>query len=107
MADESWRANYTTSGFRAVGGKLTLSGGRLEFRPHGLDRALAGRGFQTDVGAISSVGREGRTLNPLSGGMRTRLRIETADGQVALFVVNKLDQVIERIEAARSEAAAG
>jgi hypothetical protein len=31
MAVESWRANYTTSGFRAVGGALTPV--RCEARP--------------------------------------------------------------------------
>jgi hypothetical protein len=110
MADTSeWscRANRTQSALRAVGGHLVLEGGRLEFRPHGFDRALSGKGWSTPLSAVRSVGTEPRGLNPFSGALRERLRIETEDGGVELFVVNKLGEVRERIEAERAAAAGG
>ncbi len=96
----SCRANRTQSAFRAVGGRLVLEGDRLEFRPHGVDRALSGKGWSTPLSAIRSVGTEPRGLNPFSGALRERLRIEVDDGTVELFVVNKLGEVRERIEGA-------
>jgi hypothetical protein len=99
MTEWSCRANRTQSALRAVGGKLVLEGNRLEFRPHGFDRALSGKGWSTPLAAIRSVGSEPRGLNPFSGAMRERLRVELDDGSVELFVVNKLGDVRERIEA--------
>jgi hypothetical protein len=96
----SCRANRTQSAFRAVGGHLVLEDDRLEFRPHGFDRALAGKEWSVPLTAIRSVGTEPRGLNPFSGAMRERLRIETEDGGVELFVVNKLGEVRERISGA-------
>jgi hypothetical protein len=100
----SCRANRTQSAFRAVGGHVVLEGDRLEFRPHGFDRALAGKEWSVPLTAIRSVGAEPRGLNPFSGAIRERLRIETEDGGVELFVVNKLAEVRERIDAAVAEA---
>ncbi len=77
-----------------------LEGVRLEFRPHGFDRALAGKGWSTQLAAVRSVGSEPRGLNPLNGALRERLRIELHDGSVELFVVTNLDEVRERIEVA-------
>ena len=101
MSEWSCRANRTQGPLRAVGGRLVLEAGRLEFQPHGFDRALAGREWSTPLGAVSAVGTEPRSgLNPFSGAMRERLRVELDDGSVELFVVNKLGEVRERIEAA-------
>ena len=96
----SCRANRTQSAFRAVGGHLVLEDDRLEFRPHGFDRALSGKGWSAPLTEIRSVGTEPRGLNPFSGAMRERLRIEVEDGSVELFVVNKLGEVRERVAAA-------
>jgi hypothetical protein len=104
MVDWSCRANRTQSTFRAVGGQLVLEGDRLEFRPHGFDRALSGKGWSAPLTAIRSVGTEPRGLNPLNGALRERLRIELDDGSVELFVVNKLGEVRERIEGAATAA---
>jgi hypothetical protein len=96
----SCRANRTQNTFRAVGGKLVLEDDRLEFHPHGFDRALAGKGWSVPLAAIRSVGKAPRGLNPFNGALRERLRVEAEDGSVELFVVNDLDAVEERIEAA-------
>jgi hypothetical protein len=98
MSEWSCRANRTQSAFRAVGGRLVLDGDRLEFRAHGFDRALAGKGWSAPLAGIRSVGTEPRGMNPLNGALRERLRIEADDGSVELFVVNELDAVRERIE---------
>lgn len=100
MSEWEYRANHTQGRFRAVGGRLRLSGGLLEFRPHGFDKALAGRQWSAELARIRAVGAEPRTWNPLDGGLRERLRVELDDGSVELFVVNRLGEVRERIESA-------
>ena len=102
MSEWSCKANRTQSALRAVGGRLVLTSDRLEFQPHGVDKALFGRDWSVPLGRIRSVGAEPRGLNPFSGAMRKRLRVETDDGSVEMFVVSRLDEVIERIEAARA-----
>jgi hypothetical protein len=104
MAEWSCKANRTQSALRAVGGQLVLEGDRLEFRPHGVDRALFGREWSTPLSQIRSVGSEPRGLNPFSGALRTRLRVEMDDGSVEMFVVSRLEEVQDRIEAARAAA---
>jgi hypothetical protein len=96
----SYRANRTQSTFRAVGGQLVLEGDRLEFQPHGFDRALAGKEWSVPLTSIRSVGTEPRGMNPFNGALRERLRVEAEDGSVELFVVNELDSVRERIAVA-------
>jgi len=100
MSEWSCRANRTQSVLRAVGGKLVLEDDRLEFHPHGFDRALSGKGWSAPLASIRLVGSEPRGLNPFNGALRERLRVETDDGSVELFVVNGLAEVVERIEAA-------
>jgi hypothetical protein len=100
MSEWSCRANRTQSAFRAVGGQLALEEDRLEFQPHGFDKALAGREWSVPLASIRSVGTEPRGINPFSGALRERLRVEAEDGSVELFVVNELDSVRQRIEGA-------
>jgi hypothetical protein len=100
MSEWSWRANRTQSRFRAVGGQLALEEDRLEFRPHGFDKALAGKEWSVPLTSIRSVRTEPRGMNPFNGALRERLRVEADDGSVALFVVNELDAVRDRIEGA-------
>lgn len=100
MSESSWRANRTQSTFRAVGGELVLEDDRLEFQPHGFDRALAGKGWSVPLTGIRAVGTEPRGMNPFNGALRARLRVEAEDGSVELFVVNELDEVRRRIEGA-------
>jgi hypothetical protein len=96
----SCRANRTQSALRAVGGQLALEKDRLEFQPHGFDKALAGKGWSVPLTEIRSVGTEPRGKNPFNGALRERLRVEADDGSVELFVVNDLADVRERIEGA-------
>jgi hypothetical protein len=106
MSEWSCRANRTQSTFRAVGGQLALEEDRLEFRPHGFDRALAGKGWSVPLTSIRSVGTEPRGMNPFNGALRTRLRVEAEDGSVELFVVGDLDEARQRIERAVAQRAA-
>jgi hypothetical protein len=106
MSEWSCRANRTQSTFRAVGGQLALEDDRLEFRPHGFDKALAGKGWSVPLSGIRSVGTEPRGMNPFNGALRERLRVEAEDGSVELFVVNDLGEVRQRIERAVAQAAA-
>ena len=105
MSEWSCRANRTQSTFRAVGGQLALEEDRLEFRPHGFDRALAGKGWSLPLTSIRSVGTEPRGMNPFNGALRERLRVEAEDGSVELFVVNDLGEVRQRIERAVAQGA--
>lgn len=98
---EQWLANRATSSIRAQGGKLFLTNRRVLFSPHLLDYALAGRRWGaelSDVVDISRVDKKGSHVT--AGGARDRLRIELSDGSASLFVVNGLDRVIERLQAA-------
>lgn len=98
------RANRTQSALRAVGGKLVLTDDRLEFRPHGFDQALFGRGWSAPLPRIRSVGIEPRGLNPFSGALRKRLRVEMDDGAVEMFVVSRVKEVQEQIAGAVARA---
>jgi hypothetical protein len=100
---EEWscRANRTMKWYRAAGGKLAITDGRLEFRPHAADRALGADAWSVGLDEVRAVGREPRGLNPLNGALRERLRVETRSGPPELFVVSKLDDVIARIESSR------
>jgi hypothetical protein len=100
MSEWSCRANRTQSAFRAVGGRLVLEDDRLEFRPHGFDRALAGKGWSVPLARIRSVDKKPRGMNPFNGALRERLRVEAEDGSVELFVVSELDSVRDRIAGA-------
>jgi len=99
-ATEKWRANRTQSAMRAVGGTLVLSEADLEFRPNRVDAATGGKAWSAELAQIRSVGKEKRGRNPFNGSIRERLRVETADGAVELFVVNRLEQVTDRIRRA-------
>jgi len=86
---------------RAVGGRLYVTNRRVLFCPHAVDAALAGEYWWVEHSAIRGLGRAERNYRALhAGGLRRRLRIELVGGDVELFVINKLDQVIAEIRAA-------
>lgn len=91
-------ANHT-QGKRAVGGRLTLTGSRLIFVPNRLDTATGGKHWEIPLERIRALGQEAPDGGLFSGGLRTRLRIETDTG-VDLFVVGKVDEVISILDAA-------
>ncbi len=88
-----WRALANrTQGGRAVGGRLYLTSRRICFSAHRLDRLFGGQDWESARDQITWVGLEPSSLDsgPFSGGLRTRLRLDVADGDVELFVVNRL-----------------
>jgi hypothetical protein len=96
-AIETYRANRS-QGLRAVGGHLLLTDQRVVFYPHKFDSAIGGRPWECDLKSISKVSTAPRGRNPFDGSIRRRLQI---DGQTTeLFVVNKVDSVVEAIEEA-------
>lgn len=98
-----WSAPATReqSRVRGVSGKLFLTGDRLLFQPNRVERVIGAEPWACWLAHMVAVGREPRGANPLSGSLRTRLRIEAMNGQVNRFTVSHLDDVIDRIEGAR------
>lgn len=95
------RANHS-AGSRAVGGKLTVTDRRIVFEPHGLDKALAGKSVQIPLAEVAAAGTQPRGLNPFSGALRERLRVETSGGDEHLFVIGGRDEVIALIDRLRA-----
>jgi hypothetical protein len=96
----SFRANRT-QGKRAVGGSLHLTSQRVVFRPHIFDRATGGETWEAPLNTVIDV-----AVAPKGGGsafdgsLRDRLAVST-QSETSLFVVNKLPDVIGRINEAR------
>ncbi|MFF0544723.1 hypothetical protein ACWEVD_12350 [Nocardia thailandica] len=95
-----WRqlANRT-QGKRAVGGRLYLTSRRLLFTPNRLDAATGGRRWEVPLEQVRGLGRENPDGGLFSGGLRTRLRVDTDTG-AELFVVGEVDEVIAVLQAA-------
>lgn len=96
-----WRklANRT-QGRRAIGGCLYLTETRLLFIPNHLDAMTGGKRWETPLTHVRAIGREDPDGGLFSGGLRTRLRLDT-DAGPELFVINDLDEVITTLGAAR------
>lgn len=91
-------ANRTQSTNRAVGGKLFVTNRRLLFAPHLFDSILGGETrtiFLTEITQISTQNAGGDTFG---GGLRNRLRIDLKNGANELFVINKLDKIIDKLQ---------
>jgi hypothetical protein len=69
----------------------------LAFVLNVVDTHTGGQAWVCRLADIRSVGIEPRNPRDMSGGIRKRLRIESSDGAVDLFVVNRLNRVIPRI----------
>lgn len=95
----TWKsaANRAQRG-RSVGGRLYLTNERLIFEPNRLDAATKGRPWSTLLDAIQCVATESPDGNVVSGGLRTRLRLDLVDGTTELFVVNDLESVVQTID---------
>ena len=92
------RANHTMSAMRAAGGKLTVEGGWLVFRPHGVDRALDAHDFAVPLTEIAAFEIEPRNVGHFfGGGLRRRLAVVLRDGRRELFVVNKVEQTADEL----------
>jgi hypothetical protein len=79
-------------GFKAAsGGRLVVTDRRVFFKPSRLDAVFSKKGWECPVDAVTGievVDRDGGDV--LSGGMRDRLGLRTADG-LEVFVVNRLE----------------
>src|SRR5437588_7561757 len=86
-------ANRQQAGWRAVGGKLTLTTGRLIFMANRFDAVLRGRDWSVPTEKIENLGVAERTASggPLSGGMRRRLQVRLVGGDKELFVVKNAE----------------
>ncbi|MFT4628809.1 MAG: hypothetical protein ACI8PZ_007505 [Myxococcota bacterium] len=92
-----------TQGRRAVGGSLDVADGHLWFRPNAFEAMLGGEAADIALDRIAGVGVEPARWSPLelfSGGLRSRVRVELADGSRELFVVGKPDDVVQLLQAA-------
>ena len=90
-------ANHT-QGVRAVGGRLFVTDRNLRFVANRFDRITGGQDIAVPRGAVESIEVAERSMNggPFSGGLRRRLHVITTDGG-ELFVVNKAEQLAERL----------
>ncbi|MBW0275787.1 hypothetical protein ATM97_30745 [Nocardia sp. MH4] len=88
-----------TQGGRAVGGRLSLTDTRLLFVPNHLDALTGGKRWEIPLSRVRAIGRQSPDGGLFSGGLRTRLRIETDTG-TELFVIGKLDEVLAVLDAA-------
>jgi hypothetical protein len=96
LVEFSVLANRTQSSNRAVGGKLFVTNKRVLFSPHLIDYLLKGELFALNLADIVRIDRQGAGGDTFGGGLRARLLIETRSGP-ELFVVNKLDSVIQKL----------
>lgn len=88
-------ANRIQPSGRAVGGKLFLTDRRLAFCPHWVDGATGGKTWDAPLADVSVVGTAAE-----GGKRRERLRLELRDGTEERFVVNRLADVVSRLETA-------
>jgi hypothetical protein len=97
-----WRhsASQIQSARGTVGGSLYLTAGRLLFRPDSLEAAIGGQQWSARLSTVRSASIQLRGGNVLKGGLRDRLRIDLADGSSELFVVDRINEVIEVINEA-------
>lgn len=104
MADETtptWsvRANYWR-GWRALGGRLELTGSELRFTPHGLDRALGGD--TTAVVALRDIARV--DVDRRGAVPRKRLWVTDSGGVVSTFLVPRVGRRAEELRSAVASA---
>ncbi|SNZ04895.1 hypothetical protein SAMN06269185_0714 [Natronoarchaeum philippinense] len=108
------RANHTQNRRRAVGGKLFVTDRRVVFVPHTFDDVLGGAHVDVPLDAVETVTTEPADRSPgaivrqpldtlFGGSLRTRLRIETADGDAELFLVDDIENAIDVIDGARDD----
>ncbi|WP_246003434.1 hypothetical protein [Nocardioides aurantiacus] len=104
MSSTSWDKTASLyDGPRAVGGRLHVTPDqRLQFRPHGFDRALGGRTLDIGLDTTTRLSRTKRTwFAP-----RRHVLVETADGTRARPLVNGAADLIERLAGAARTAGA-
>lgn len=90
-----------SQGWRAVGGKVWITSHRLLFLPNAVDVRTGGQEFSCRRSDIRWIDVEPPTTSggPFSGGLRRRLRVELADESTELFVVNRVETLVQTIRA--------
>lgn len=79
---------------RGIGGRLYVTDRRFVFLPNVLYRFSRVTPWIAPFDQVVRVGEAERMLDqPLSGGLRHRLLVATADGREELFVINHLAQL--------------
>lgn len=96
-------ANFATQGI-GIGGKLIITDTTVKFEPNGLNKAFQRFGLNPSeasvifpTNTIKSVTIQPPTYNWVDSGMRKRLRIDTADGRIYLFFINRLQARIQEV----------
>jgi GRAM domain len=100
----SLSANRTQAQNRAVGGMLFVTNKRILFSPHLIDAATGGTKLQLPLSTISSIDKQAAGGDTFGGGLRARLIIKHSAG-TELFVVNKLDEIITKLNMHREQVA--
>jgi hypothetical protein len=100
-----WRSPANrTQRWRAVGGCLYLTDSWLLFEPNKIDARIGGRRWSIKLVNIRGAGAQSPNGGILSGGLRTRLRLDLAAGDPELFVVRDVHSAAAVInEAIHSE----
>ncbi len=101
-------ANREQSPLRYVGGKLFVTDRRIIFVANRFDKSTGGDSWVRPLRDVTSVLIEpAHAAIPflgLTARMRRRLRLEGRDGEIALFVVNRVDESARMIQAAVASA---
>jgi hypothetical protein len=92
-------ANRAQNGIRQVGGRLFLSEQRLLFQPNRFDAVTRGERWAVSRDQVAEVSVSARQPGLNAAGFRNRLRVSQLDGEVDVFVVNHLDDVLARLRA--------
>ena len=79
---------------------------RVIFMPNRVDNATGGQSWSRDLTDIAKVAVEPRHYGipfvTKDVGLRRRLRLEGRDGTIDVFLVNKVNEAVVRLEAAIS-----
>jgi len=92
-------ASWCDPGKVTYGGHLELTSTRLAWTPTSRNQKLGAKAWSVPVDDVREIGKSPRTWCISDGGIRVRMRIATADGGEQLFVVNKLNSVLDALGA--------
>jgi hypothetical protein len=81
----------------ARGGTLVITGRRVIFEPNSVEAVLGLSRHAWSRSAIATVALAPRGLNLLGGAVRRRVRLTMLDGSTELFVVNRPQELEDRL----------
>jgi hypothetical protein len=86
----------------ARGGRVALTSTSVLFEPNRFDAMVGGRSRRVPLLNISAVSIEpgGNFKSPFHGGIRSRMRLERADGTFELLLINRLTERLPLFQAA-------